>query len=75
MKGKYLKSNEIGLLQQRCYLGPFDATARSLDAGYFIQSFTKKRPKSVWYRANKEKVAELPDVARWHTLSNAQSNL
>jgi uncharacterized protein YdeI (YjbR/CyaY-like superfamily) len=41
-----------------CY-GWIDATTRSLDAEYFIQSFTKRRPRSVWCKANKEKVAEL----------------
>jgi uncharacterized protein YdeI (YjbR/CyaY-like superfamily) len=41
-----------------CY-GWIDGTVRSLDAEYFIQSFTKRRSKSMWCKANKEKVVEL----------------
>lgn len=55
---KHTLSHGEAVAEALCY-GWIDATTRSLDAEYFIQSFTKRRPKSVWCRANKEKVAEL----------------
>lgn len=39
-----------------CY-GWIDGTARSLDENYFLQSFSKRKPKSVWSKINKEKVS------------------
>lgn len=51
-------SHAEAVAEALCY-GWIDATTRSLDAEYFIQSFTKRRSKSVWCKANKEKVAEL----------------
>ena len=39
--------------------GWIDGTARSLDAARYIQSFTKRKPKSVWSKISKAKVASL----------------
>lgn len=39
--------------------GWIDGTARSLDANRYIQSFTKRKPKSVWSKISKAKVASL----------------
>lgn len=39
-----------------CY-GWIDGTTRSLDDHYFLQSFCKRKPKSVWSKINKDKVA------------------
>lgn len=39
-----------------CY-GWIDGTARSLDENYFLQSFSRRKPKSVWSKINKEKVS------------------
>ena len=39
-----------------CY-GWIDGTTRSLDENYFLQSFCRRKPKSVWSKINKEKVA------------------
>lgn len=55
---KHTLSHAEAVAEALCY-GWIDATTRSLDAEYFIQSFTKRRPKSVWCKANKEKAAEL----------------
>jgi uncharacterized protein YdeI (YjbR/CyaY-like superfamily) len=55
---KQTLSRAEAVAEALCY-GWIDATARPVDAEYFIQSFTKRRPKSAWCKANKEKVAEL----------------
>lgn len=39
-----------------CY-GWIDGTTRSLDDHYFLQSFCRRKPKSVWSKINKDKVA------------------
>ena len=39
--------------------GWIDGTAKSLDADRYIQSFTKRKPKSVWSKISKAKVASL----------------
>jgi uncharacterized protein YdeI (YjbR/CyaY-like superfamily) len=41
-----------------CY-GWIDGTTRSLDDHYYLQSFCRRKPKSVWSRINKDKVAGL----------------
>jgi uncharacterized protein YdeI (YjbR/CyaY-like superfamily) len=40
-----------------CY-GWIDGTTRSLDDHYFLQSFCRRKPKSVWSKINKDKVAQ-----------------
>ncbi len=37
--------------------GWIDGTARSLDEEHFLQSFVRRKPKSVWSKINKEKVS------------------
>lgn len=39
--------------------GWIDGTAKSLDADRYIQSFTRRKPKSVWSKISKAKVANL----------------
>jgi uncharacterized protein YdeI (YjbR/CyaY-like superfamily) len=39
--------------------GWIDGTAKSLDADRYIQSFTRRKPKSVWSKISKAKVASL----------------
>jgi uncharacterized protein YdeI (YjbR/CyaY-like superfamily) len=39
--------------------GWIDSTARSLDTERYVQLFCKRKPKSVWSKVNKDKVAEL----------------
>lgn len=46
-----------------CY-GWIDGTARSLDENYFLQSFSRRKPKSVWSKINKEKVARFVKEGR-----------
>lgn len=41
-----------------CY-GWIDGTTRPLDADRYLQSFTKRKPRSVWCKANKEKADQL----------------
>jgi uncharacterized protein YdeI (YjbR/CyaY-like superfamily) len=39
--------------------GWIDSTARTINAEQFMQFFTRRKPKSVWSKINKEKVARL----------------
>jgi len=39
--------------------GWIDSTARTIDSEKFMQFFTRRKPKSVWSKINKEKVARL----------------
>lgn len=55
---RYTLNHAEAVAEALCF-GWIDGTTRPLDAEYFIQSFTKRRAKSVWCKANKEKVAEL----------------
>ncbi|PST84494.1 hypothetical protein C7T94_04075 [Pedobacter yulinensis] len=55
---KYTLNHAEAVAEALCF-GWIDGTTRSLNAEYFIQSFTKRKSKSMWCRANKEKVAEL----------------
>lgn len=41
-----------------CY-GWIDGQSRSIDDTYFIQRFTPRRPKSMWAKLNRERVARL----------------
>jgi uncharacterized protein YdeI (YjbR/CyaY-like superfamily) len=42
--------------------GWIDSTRKSRNDGSFIQFFTKRKPKSVWSKINKEKVQKLSDA-------------
>ncbi|WP_129715434.1 YdeI family protein [Pedobacter sp. SYP-B3415] len=55
---KYTLNHAAAVAEALCY-GWIDATTRSFDDEYFLQSFTKRRAKSVWCKANKDKVKEL----------------
>lgn len=44
--------------QALCF-GWIDSTARSLDDERYLQLFTRRKPKSVWSKINKEKVSRL----------------
>lgn len=46
-----------------CY-GWIDGTARSLNEHYFLQSFGRRKPKSVWSKINKEKIRQFEQVGR-----------
>ena len=44
--------------------GWIDGTARSLDENYFLQSFSRRKPKSVWSKINKEKISRFTKEGR-----------
>jgi len=44
--------------------GWIDGTARSLDEDYFLQSFSRRKPRSVWSAINKNKVARFIEEGR-----------
>lgn len=61
-----------------CY-GWIDGTARSLDENYFLQSFSRRKPKSVWSKINKEKVSRFIKEGRMaqpglETIATAKDN-
>lgn len=47
--------------QALCF-GWIDSTRKSVDHESFIQFFTKRKPKSIWSKINKEKVKQLMEV-------------
>ncbi|WP_295120122.1 YdeI family protein [uncultured Chitinophaga sp.] len=51
-----LSQNEA-VLEALCY-GWIDGTARPLNEHYFLQSFSRRKPKSVWSKINKERVKQ-----------------
>jgi uncharacterized protein YdeI (YjbR/CyaY-like superfamily) len=51
-------SRSEALDEALCY-GWIDSTTRPLDDHYFLQSFCRRKPKSVWSKINKDKVALL----------------
>lgn len=53
-------SHDEGVNEALCF-GWIDGTAKSLDTDRYIQSFTKRKPKSVWSKVSKQKVAALID--------------
>jgi len=44
--------------------GWIDARRNALDADYFLQTFTRRRAKSLWSQVNRDKVAELIEAGR-----------
>jgi len=50
----YAEALEIAL----CY-GWIDGQKRALDDKFFLQKFTRRRPKSIWSKINTQKVAQL----------------
>ncbi|WP_276483453.1 YdeI/OmpD-associated family protein [Paraflavitalea pollutisoli] len=46
-----------------CY-GWIDGTAQSLNEHYFLQSFSRRKPKSVWSKINKEKIRQFKKAGR-----------
>lgn len=46
-----------------CY-GWIDGTARSLDGQYFLQSFSRRKPRSAWSKINKEKISRFEKAGR-----------
>jgi uncharacterized protein YdeI (YjbR/CyaY-like superfamily) len=48
-----------------CY-GWIDGQRRALDATHFLQRFTPRRPRSMWSKINRDKVAQLTASGRMH---------
>ena len=53
---RYTLSRSEAVDEALCY-GWIDGTTRPLDDDYFLQSFCRRKPKSVWSKINKDKVA------------------
>lgn len=71
-------SREEAVDEALCY-GWIDATTRSLDSERFLQSFTQRKTKSAWCKANKIKVEELIADGRMaeaglQAIQNAKAN-
>ena len=47
--------------------GWIDARRNALDADYFVQTFTRRRAKSLWSQVNRDKVAALIEAGRMRT--------
>lgn len=56
--GKAGITYEDAVAEALCY-GWIDAKAQSWDGEGYLQSFTKRKPKSIWSKINKEKVEKL----------------
>ena len=64
-------SHDEALESGLCY-GWIDGQAKSLNADYFLQVFTPRRPRSVWSQRNIEIIARLTDEGRMRALGIEQ---